>query len=499
MRSARFLTAAVLVMTLWAPTPASAVEDVPSFFAPSIMRDGDDRVFSIGDNTGFSYSSFGRWPDLRCESTNDPKCDLKNSVWGDPKKTIEAKAMLPICAAASDEDCIESLQISDAGGKYRGLTFERYMPDGYLGSDGNTFPSDTARRLPTGSSASIWSEIIDGKASDLKYLALFSYQMNYDNVNDYFVINEVNVAIKPFKEILGNKWDGLWTGNGKTGIQYDFLPQTSFKMTVHASNKLAGWFKSRIQNVSIDISPLSSTNNRLVISGNPVIVPSFAFPKGKSELTSKEENFLNFFGTAKGVVFANSEDPQIFDYLEYWRGKLNDTAAYSNSFWSISSTRWRSQNKCLQDTSRVLGIVSTNAMGFDGNAPTFSDGFLNYRVSGFHYAADGEKLNSGNYDLVIRSDAARCLYGFSNAPISATVSITGSDGSLNLATTQLSEREGWIKLQASGFTFSEKKIMVKLSQKSTSKTKTTVTCIQGKKSKKITGFEPKCPKGYRKK
>jgi hypothetical protein len=154
-------------------------------------------------------------------------------------------------------------------------------------------------------------------------------------------------------------------------------------------------------------------------------------------------------------------------------------------------------------------------MGYDGNPPKFVDGFLNYRVSGFHHAADGKTPNLGTYDLVLQSDAARCLYGFSNAPVSATVSITGAGGNQNLASTVVNEKNGWLKMTATGFTFSEKEIKVKLTQESSpvnvsspndssksvaAKPKiSAITCIKGKTTKKITGVNSKCPKGFKKK
>jgi hypothetical protein len=143
----------------------------------------------------------------------------------------------------------------------------------------------------------------------------------------------------------------------------------------------------------------------------------------------------------------------------------------------------------------VLGVVATNAMGYDGNAPKFANGFLNYRVTGFHYAADGVKPNLGTYDLVMRSDAARCLYGFSNAPVSAIVSISSSNGSTNAATTVVSEKDGWLKMKAAGFTFSEKTLKVKITQNKNQKF--SIICTKGKTLRKVTGTNPKCPSGYK--
>jgi hypothetical protein len=276
-----------------------------------------------------------------------------------------------------------------------------------------------------------------------------------------------------------------------------------------------------MQNVDIQISKLSATNNRLTVSAKAVTIPTFAVKRPVSELTSQEADFAQYFGYGKGVSGGEPGNPRIFEYLEYWRPKLQDIATHVKTNWSLKSTRWTSENKCLNSTDRVLGIVSTNSMGYDGNPPKFVDGFLNYRVSGFHHAADGKTPNLGTYDLVLQSDAARCLYGFSNAPVSATVSISGAGGNQNLTSTVVNEKNGWLKMTATGFTFSEKEIKVKITQESApatnsssgvASTSTTappaqspkpklkiVTCIKGKLTKKVTAMNPKCPAGYKKK
>jgi hypothetical protein len=122
---------------------------------------------------------------------------------------------------------------------------------------------------------------------------------------------------------------------------------------------------------------------------------------------------------------------------------------------------------------------------------------LNYRVAGLHYAADGKTLNEGVYDMVIKSTVARCIYGFSSAPISASISVTSAEGEAKVATTVVREKDGWVKLAAYGFTYSSPTISVKLTQ--AAPTKTTITCVKGKVTKKVTASAPKCPTGYKKK
>ena len=156
-------------------------------------------------------------------------------------------------------------------------------------------------------------------------------------------------------------------------------------------------------------------------------------------------------------------------------------------------------NSCFADKSRVVGVVTTSATAMEPATPEFKNGLLTYKVAGLHYAPDGKTLNEGSYDLVMRSDVARCLYGFSKAPISATVSVVGEGGENKVATTVVSEKNGWLKLAAYGFTFSSPTISVKLSQASAPAKKTTITCVKGKLTKKVTAVGPKCPTGYKKK
>jgi hypothetical protein len=129
-------------------------------------------------------------------------------------------------------------------------------------------------------------------------------------------------------------------------------------------------------------------------------------------------------------------------------------------------------------------------------------------VSSPHFLPDGSVFK-GKYNLVMRSDYARCLYGFTSAPVSASISILSADGSAQVATTVLGERDGWLYLSANNFTFSSPTLKVKLTQAkeesqpqqtaAVPKVKKSITCVKGKISKKVSAVNPKCPSGYKKK
>ena len=83
----------------------------------------------------------------------------------------------------------------------------------------------------------------------------------------------------------------------------------------------------------------------------------------------------------------------------------------------------------------------------------------------------------------------------SNAPVSAQVSVSSPNGISNIATTVVSEKNGWLNMKAVGFTFSEKTLRVKITQAKNQRY--TINCMKGSLSKKVVGVKPRCPKGYK--
>ena len=66
--------------------------------------------------------------------------------------------------------------------------------------------------------------------------------------------------------------------------------------------------------------------------------------------------------------------------------------------------------------------------------------------------------------VVIDSKVARCLYKFSSAPVSATITVINDKGEQSVATTSVTESGGWLKLTARNFEFSSPSISIKLQQ-----------------------------------
>ena len=236
-----------------------------------------------------------------------------------------------------------------------------------------------------------------------------------------------------------------------------------------------------------------------------------------------------------------SEDPRNaffpMDQLKLWIPFVGDKATALLGTWSMRTLDWNEAagaERCFTDSKDgITGIVTTNATQYLAGPPKFNnfEQSLEYKVAAPHLTPRGDVFY-GSYDLLMRSDVARCVYSFSQAPIKATITITGDEGEQKIATEQLKEANGWVSLSASGFTYSSPVIKVKLSQEkpepvkiepvvettiapqpmpspemvttevaktSVAVKKRSITCVKGKVTKKVSGTSPKCPAGFKKK
>jgi len=294
---------------------------------------------------------------------------------------------------------------------------------------------------------------------------------------------------------------------------------------------LAGWLSGRLKAPDISIEDSGSSLRTMKISGEPVSVQK-AFAKVKiAEAPADLKSEVSYVGIKEDQQYlftSSANDRKAIEFFNVWSKFWPDNAESLQTIWGFSSLLETSE-PCLADKSRVIGLVTTNAMVYDGTPPIFKDGEIQYRVASVHNDSFGKKFQ-GVYDLVIDSKVARCLYKYSDAPISASVSISSSDGNQSVATTVVTEKNGWFRMGAYGFHYSAPTIRVKLSQEAPAPTptptptptpsptptatpvadpvtsakpvvakKVTVTCVKGKTVKKVTAVKPVCPAGFKKK
>jgi hypothetical protein len=184
-----------------------------------------------------------------------------------------------------------------------------------------------------------------------------------------------------------------------------------------------------------------------------------------------------------------------------WSPYLKEKALTTVSNWSFGTNLSSSDQSCLKVSGEISGFVASNASVYSSKPPQWdaATSSLTYKVAAPHYDESGNQ-NLGTYTLAMPLTSIKCLYGQSNLPPSATVSIAYGNEVKTVATVSLKSESGWIFFSANGFHYSNPTIVVKF-DKSGSKgaiaTKT-IWCSKGTTKRKVTAAKPVCPKGFKK-
>ena len=393
-------------------------------------------------------------------------------------------AILPVCEAVI-ESCIEKVWIYDASGGPEEATLLRSL-------EGEISKGYPLRGIPRGGTPSIWSSTKAHSAGN-EYAAIAS--IGFSTYRGEIYLESLDFSVIPVSETSssmasvpkftvcegpnrpagevggcggGNNGYNVscaYTQNGICGSTKLFGENTRVAIQLRLHNKISGWFHGRMKAPDISVTRINSSYNRVKVDASPVEVGRF-FTQTRPDLgDTNPQDLFSYLGWGGPYTLTSSNSPEAFVFLSRYRNRAKDTSNGISTFWSVStipSPVSSGTGQCLADSSRLLGIVTTNATVYYGRAPEYKNGFLNYEVAGMHYLPGGQELSQGSYDLVMRSDLARCLYGFGNAPLSATVSVVNNKGKKSFATTVVNEKKGWLKMAAYGFTFSKKTIKVKI-------------------------------------
>ena len=327
----------------------------------------------------------------------------------------------------------------------------------------------------------------------------------YEENRGKFMTSTFGINVIPVKVL---KYDPIKPENSEIfSVQnYTFPKDLEFRITVKLGalyQQLNGWFFGRVTDALIDMNPTKKT---LVITGkastSPVQTGYMPYPAPEKFKDSFNDRRENFYGKLSSYVFPASNGSNLNYWLKY-KDYLFPNSEYENQVWQIDAAPRSSLEvnqdfeKCLKGTAGITGLLTTNATAYETNPPKWSskDSTLTYQVAGPELLSDGSK-NLGTYLLAIRADVASCLWKTDLRNAKATVEVTNGDGATGtqIATTTMSQRNGWLYFSASGFHFSAPTIKVKLNSEKMLK----ITCFKGKTKKIITGTSPKCPSGYKK-
>ena len=431
---------------------------------------------------------------------------------------LSLRIYLPTCSATVVNYCIDSLAISPSldaplqSGTLLGYTSAR------------TYPADALRGIPESGTPSRWkvANVLNKAGTDTYAVKLLLDGFLSATSSDLFVF-QVSALVEPYIETTNNGQSSSactsWQSGTTCGVRKDFTDGQRTQLSVRLPNTITGWLHGRLKGASVAVEKFDAKQNTLTVTAENVKVPELNTVLSAPEMEGLA-NPAYFRPNGRQWNSVNAGNPAALEWVRQLAKPLKDTATGEHTTWSFSTIPSnRGNNKCLDDKTQLLGVVMTNSLVYAPSAPDFDGTQLNYQVGGLHFQADGKTPNVGTYDLLMRSETARCLYNFTNAPLSASVSVTYADGGeQKIATTTLNEKDGWLHLGAYGFTFSSPVLRVKLSgvpkslPKSDSpnstvsnnkvaspKTKNyTMTCVKGKQVKKVIAPKPMCPTGWKK-
>jgi hypothetical protein len=548
----KFLATFFLIASLGSATPASAADA----FVYTDFAANDFGLWSQSSIYGQDQKGSKKledWKQLWCSGWDDPSCSVYDNLFAD--------LILSPCLNEADRACLDGIEAKNSSGTLEKLTLygeatsqkiARYQ----FKSGANLVD------VPAGGGLSIWkSSEKNADGSDrlyaahilLRYIATSSRQSG--EAADKIVLSDFKGQIYPVTMKSGAICKEFAIG-AQCIDSANFAGNEKLAVTLRMNKDLTGWIFGRMQNSEFAVTSLDASYNKIRIGGDVTLVPELAAKVAKSDISkdTKLEKYLRDFFTVGRVgvsvpnpgsgsfndggvggntstTYAGFLDAQtttrlfsvnfekfaLFSAFEDQLKPFSPPASNNgrnilretNSiFWNFGANSYLGTNSCSADKTKLHGMVVTNAPIFEKGPPEFKDGSLNYRVAGIHNNIDGSEFK-GRYTYIVQSDTARCYYGFSKAPIEARVEVVSASNSSKVATVLVSEKDGFIKLQADNFTFSSPTIKVKFSQDSAQPTATiakaapkkssTLTCIKGKTSKKITGVNPKCPAGYKKK
>ena len=281
----------------------------------------------------------------------------------------------------------------------------------------------------------------------------------------------------------------------KCGLAFQFADDTTVELKIRLPKSIGGWFHGQMADAELKTEPSGAILNRVTISGKPVKIP---VASAQVELFSPSgEKFRDYYfkqnpdwlrilkqrddSRSGGTTYTDfGPGNDWMNAFQILKPLMGNKAKGQVQMWSFGTLKtWETSNPCFSDKSRVQGILTTNSTVYQPGLPTFSKGQLSYQVAGLHYNHDGTEF-TGEYTLQMRADDARCLYGYSEAPIQTKVSVTDSGGTQKIATTSVSERGGWLTIRARNFTFSSPKIVVSIKQGKKSKAASTPSVSVGK-------------------
>ena len=512
--------------------------------------------------------SEGNRDEYLCTSIDDPECSPEKD-W----EFIFVQGGIGNCDANPGTACVASFSVITAEGKEVIAKPLMKFPKNAKEFPGKVNPDGTG--YAAGLASWIWRAEGDGPGDEHDYLLTGNVDSVGQNRNkswkelqsrEFFfeavpIFRENSPLIKAPEKIMqkkvGRDYREILTSNNETSCyanddgvclhRREFQPNTRLKISLQLPKFISGWLNGRLNKPAVTSNSFSANTDLVTVEAGPEEnifagkwmnrsdIKDFSFKNSEIEKKFKGM-FQGYYNRDNPNSLRDSGEEGAIDAYDLWAPYMGENAFAVNKTWTLSNARSNNPSNCVQkETGGIQGVVTTNASAYEATAPKYNkeNGTLEYRVAAPHFAPDGKTENIGTYGLAMSITLLKCLYGITNVPTSASVSITTNAGVERVATVALNQIGKWVFLNAENFTFSSPTLRIKLNQTSSAATqstgttevkkespapeakevkevaaakpapgtakKITITCAKGKLVKKGSGTTPKCPAGFKKK
>lgn len=491
------------------------------------------------------------WNWKSCQTWTDSSCSQKNGY------TIEGKVVLGTCNSEREIGCIENFKVFNSFGAGMKLTYLGKSFSGVIDT-----PEDLALGIPRSSSPPVYSD-----SEGNTYIVRGGLWVSVTGTSQ--PVYKLDVDITPVIKVVDNSLSAPRvvrgvdprTGLGNvsvnpspstcvstdTGICYKAVsPRSDYKysVAVRVPRSVSGWLRGRVSEPNFDVQLLNNNSQLLTVTAKSVKMPVAGgwvkysdLPTGFIESVWPSGGYDPNPSSSYFLVASPSQGDQGMREYVAWTPYLKEKALATITSWSFGTNIGGNDQSCLRVPGEVSGFVASNASVYSSKPPEWeaSTSTLTYKVAAPHYDENGV-VNAGTYTLAMPLSSIKCLYGQSNLPPSATVSIAYGDEVINVATVTLKSDSGWVYFSANGFHYSNPTIKVKFGESSSTPqsasaatpapkpvanesaipspapSQTSVSnstpkapvalkvqwCAKGNAKKKVTAAKPVCPKGYKK-
>ena len=410
------------------------------------------------------------------------------------------RAILPKCDSVNTVDCITKVFAKTDDGKELDI-----QPAGIFADKGKyDFQGDPSQNLPTGGGAIlvkipdaphaggdlylIKSEMVGVRDTNNSPTAKFLMQRMQTGIfaiaieKGTFGFSSMSTDPKQYPTTdwligapVGNPPEtGKCVMSSVTECAKGFpLPQNvAFGLQFRMNNQLNGWLHGRMKAPSITLVKEAAGTQLLTVQANAIKVPLIDVWVNNDAMPAGLKNYYSGIPNWGSTTFGTKDQPlseialrrdgndgnnaNTMKEFVNWLPVIGDKAQGMPTAWMlktmISFGDTKNESPCFAKSNGFAGVVSTNAAQYLDGPPSFdkNEGVLDYKVAAPHLTSTGDVFK-GTYDLVMSSVVARCLYGFSQAPIGATISIVSESGEPNIATTLVREKDGFLNLAAYNF------------------------------------------------